>query len=259
MLRRLGCKKKLIPKLLDLFPKQVGTFIDLFMGTGAVTFAMQERADFIFANDSDAEVFNLFQVAKDRREELLDALAMMPVHEALFQYWRQAQEPDPVWRAVRFLMLSNFGYLGRGETLNCRTGHDRATLRRNIENLQDTIDKITFLCCDFRDVLNKMSFRKPEREKPRAFIYADPPYLDCAHNYATGFSEQDTFDLFRILVESEMRFAISEFDHPTVLHLAEVYRLRVTVVGQRQTLKNRQTEVLITNYEPQSKQGRLFA
>jgi DNA adenine methylase len=258
MLRRLGCKKKLIPKLLDLFPKQVGTFIDLFMGTGAVTFAMQERADFIFANDSDAEVFNLFQVAKDRREELLDALAMMPVHEALFQYWRQAQEPDPVWRAVRFLLLSNFSYLGHGETLRSRTGHDRATLRQNIENLQDTIDKITFLCCDFRDVLNKMSFRHPEREKPRAFIYADPPYLDCAHNYATGFSEQDTFDLFRILVESEMRFAISEFDHPTVLHLSEVYRLRVTVVGQRQTLKNRQTEVLITNYEPRPTQGRLF-
>lgn len=258
MLRRLGCKKKLMPKLLDLFPARVGTFIDLFMGTGAVTFAMQERADFIFSNDSDAEVFNLFMVAKDRREELLDALAMMPVHNALFQYWRHAQEADPVWRAVRFLLLSNFGHLGGGETLRCRAGHDRETLRRNIENLQDTLDKITFLCCDFREVLSRVGFCHPDREKPKAFIYADPPYLGTDHNYATGFTEQDAADLFRILTESGMRFAVSEFDHPIILHLADVYRLKVTVIGRRQTLKNRQTEILITNYEPRPKQGCLL-
>jgi DNA adenine methylase len=259
MLRRIGCKKKLLPKLLDLFPARVGTFIDLFMGSGAVTFAMQERADFVFSNDNDEEVFNLFMVAKDRRDELLNALAIMPVHDALFQYWRHAQEPDPIWRAVRFLLLSNFGYLGKDETLNCRTGHNREILREGVGGLQGTLDKITFLCCDFREVLDKVSFRHPEREKPKAFIYADPPYLGTDHNYATGFAEKDTFDLFRILVESEMRFAISEFDHPTVLHLADVYKLRVTVIGQRQTLKNRQIEILITNYELRPKQWQLFA
>lgn len=258
MLRRLGCKKKLLPKLLDLFPKQVGTFIDLFMGTGTVTFAMQERADFVFSNDNDNEVFNLFHVAKDRREDLLTALALMPVHDALFQYWRHAQEADPIWRAIRFLMLSNFGYLGGGGTLNMRAGHDRENLRKRIEGLQDALDKITFLCCDFHKVLQMVSFRHPEREKTKAFIYADPPYLDRDHNYQSGFTEQDTFDLFHILAESGMRFAASEFDHPTVLHLAEVYRLKVNVIGKRQTLKNRQTEILITNYEPTPQQGTLF-
>jgi DNA adenine methylase len=258
VLKRLGCKKKLIPKLLDLFPKRVGTFIDMFIGTGAVTFAMQERADFVFANDSDNEVFNLFQVAKDHREDLLAALAIMPVHDSLFQYWRHAQEADPIWRAVRFLFLSNFGYLGGGETLRMCLGHDRENLHKNIESLQDALDEITFLCCDFREVLGKVSFRHPDREKAKAFIYADPPYLGTGHNYATGFTEQDTFDLFRVLVESDMRFAISEFDHPTILHLADVYKLKINVIGRRRTLKNRQTELLITNYEPTPKQGQLF-
>jgi DNA adenine methylase len=258
MLRRLGCKKKLLPRLLDLFPAKVGTFIDLFMGTGAVTFAMQDRADFVFSNDNDAEVFNLFMVAKDRRADLLDALAMMPVHESLFQYWRHAQEPDPVWRSVRFLMLSNFGFLGGGVALRCLSGHDRETLRKEIDGLQDTLDKTMFLCCDFREVLNKVSFRHPEREKPMAFIYADPPYLGTGNNYQNGFTEQDTADLFRILVESGMRFALSEFAHPVVMELVNVYKLHVTYLGERRTLKNRQTELLITNYEPHPRQPSLF-
>jgi DNA adenine methylase len=183
MLRRLGCKKKLLLRLLDLFPAKIGTFIDMFMGTGAVTFAMQERADFIFSNDSDAEVFNLFLVAKDRRADLLNALAMMPLHEGLFQYWKHTQEPDPIWKAVRFLMLSNFGYMGKGQSMNCRAAHDRENLMKDVNGLQAALDKITFLNCDFRDALSKIGFHLPEREKPKAFIYSDPPYLGTGNNY----------------------------------------------------------------------------
>jgi site-specific DNA-adenine methylase len=39
MLRRLGNKTRLLPKLLALFPEQITTFIDMFMGSGVVTSA----------------------------------------------------------------------------------------------------------------------------------------------------------------------------------------------------------------------------
>ena len=258
MLRRIGCKKKLRKQIIDLFAWPISTYIEFFMGTGAIAFEMVDRVDFIFANDNDAEVFNLFMVAKDRREDLLDALALMPVHEALFKYWKQAQEPDPIWRAVRFLMLSNMSYLGKGSTLNIRSEHGRELLRKEIEKLQGAFDKIMLLCCDFRAVLSKIGWRHPEREQPQAFIYADPPYLGTENNYQNGFTEQDTADLFRVLVDSGMRFALSEFSHPVVIELATAHKLCVTVLGERQTLKNRQTEILITNYEPKPLQTDLF-
>lgn len=49
MLRRLGNKTRLLPKLLEFFPNDIQTFIDMFMGSGAVTFAMVERCKYVIA------------------------------------------------------------------------------------------------------------------------------------------------------------------------------------------------------------------
>jgi DNA adenine methylase len=257
MLHRVGRKSyhnKLLPKLLRLFPDKVETFIDLFMGSGNVTFAMLGRAKYLYANDKEQEIFNLFQVVKDRPEELLMALRLMPQHDSLFQFWRKAQESDPIWRAVRFLFLSNFGYLGVGRTLRCRNGNEKRNLYQGIVKLSPLIDKIMFLCCDFREVLSVISWSNPEREKPRAFVYADPPYCGTGSNYAEDFTEEDTRDLFAVLVASGIRFAVSEYRHPVVMDCVQQYGLQVTSLGIKQSLKNRTEELVITNYNPQLRQ-----
>lgn len=42
---------------------------------------------------------------------------------------------------------------------------------------------------------------------------------------------------------------MSEFDHPFILEQAKQRNLNVIVIGERQNLKNRRTEILVTNYE----------
>ena len=115
MLRRLG--KKDPQKYLPYFPERVTTFVDMFMGTGSITFAMLNRAKYIYANDNDKNVFNLFMVVKNKREELIESLKLLPYHEGVFNYWKEHEEIDDVWAATRFLMLSNFGYLGKPDNL----------------------------------------------------------------------------------------------------------------------------------------------
>ena len=112
------------------------------------------------------------------------------------------------------------------------------------------LSKCTMLCADFRLVLAKIAFRR-EEERSLAFIYADPPYLSTKNNYSQGFTEQDTQDLFKILVESNIRFALSEFDNPIILDLASDYGLNVIEIGERNNMKNRRTEILVTNYKKQ--------
>jgi DNA adenine methylase len=259
MLRRLGNKTKLLPKLLQLFPPNITYFIDMFMGSGAVTLAMAKRCQHVFANDLDADVFNLFMVVKDRKAELLAAIETMPVHEALFKHWKKSQEYDPVWKAVRFLILSNFGYMGNSSTLSGQFGlHSKKILLKNLKQML-VLTNATFFNDSFENILNKISFRNKQIDMNGAFIYADPPYLGTTNNYSSGFTLQDSQDLFKILTESGMRFAMSEFKNQIILDLAREYRLHVTELGERQTLKNRQTEILVTNYLPGRCQQALFS
>jgi len=260
MLRRLGNKSKLLPKLLPLFPENITTFIDMFMGSGAVTFAMVDRCNHIIANDKDEEVFNLFMVLKEHREELTHHLKIMPAHEGLYNFWKASEESDPIWKASRFLMLSNAGYLGADGTFAFKAG--RKPKKNMIDHVENMLihHEIQFMGCDFREVLSKISwsFEQRPNNKNHAFAYADPPYLGTANNYQESFTEDDTRDLFSILTSSGLRFAVSEFRHPLVMALAEEHGLHVTSLGERRNLKNRREEIVITNYQPERRQGSLF-
>lgn len=99
----------------------------------------------------------------------------------------------------------------------------------------------------FRVMLDRIPLSPREREL--AYVYADPPYLGTANNYASASSwtQKDASDLFDTLVRSGLRFGISEFDHPDIIELAEEHRLNVIDLGERKNIGNRRTEILITN------------
>ena len=102
---------------------------------------------------------------------------------------------------------------------------------------------------DFRDALSKLAFRHA-KDRERAFIYADPPYVGTATSNYAGFTTADASDLFRLLTSSGFRFGVSEFDTPEILDLAARHALRVVDIGERRNINNRRREILITNYTP---------
>lgn len=80
------------------------------------------------------------------------------------------------------------------------------------------------------------------------FIYADPPYLGTTSNYnLPKWTESDANDLIDICKNTDLKMAISEFDNPKILEMAK--GLNVYQIGERKNLKNRRSEILITNYE----------
>ena len=254
MLRRVGCKKRLLNTMLPLFPA-CKIFIDMFFGSGTVSFAMLPRVNHVFANDNDDEVYNLFWVCRDRKEELLEAIKIMPTHQKLFDYWKKHEEEDPIWKAVRFLMRSNFGHLGGDGTFRIDVCYDKAKLLNDFDQFHTFIQDIKFIHGDFRKNIKKIRFGnfKP----PDIFIYADPPYLATSNTYKTGFTLQDTQDLFDLLVNSGFKFAISSYNNPAILELAEAHGLKVIVLKEIRSIKSRNTEILIVNYKVEQ-QGNLF-
>jgi DNA adenine methylase len=109
--------------------------------------------------------------------------------------------------------------------------------------------------CDFKRFLNSISFddRKTPTETNESFIYCDSPYLDTNDNYSNSFNKEQSETLFNTLEAKGCKFAMSEFDHPFILEQAKQRNLNVIIIGERQNLKNRRTEILVTNYENNQK------
>lgn len=252
ILRRLGNKKKIAKKIQAYFPVHK-IYIEPFFGAGGMFFN-KPKAKYNIVNDLDSDVFNLFQVVMNQKEELEKAFCMMPIHSDLLNYWKEIEETEPVKKALRFLLLSNFTLMGNGGTLRCTTNGSNETTKQNFPKLLsmcfDYIQDVQFFNKDFKDFIKLPSFINDGRnDQEKTLIYCDPPYLGTKDNYSHSFKEQDSLDLFNTLEQTGCKWAMSEFDHPFILKQAKERNLNVIEIGERQNLKNRRTEILVTNYK----------
>lgn len=249
LLRRPGTKTKLADKIVPLFPKH-NRYIELFFGAGGIFFN-KPKVKYNVCNDIDDDVFNLFMVTSNEKsmKELKNFFFDFPLSSTLFNYYKKNKETDPIKKAARFLFLSNFSFLGKNDTFQIKVeGNAKKFILEALENTHKFIWDVQFISYDFRDVFSK--FEERSFHKSDTFIYADPPYLGTDNmNYQSDkFTKKDTEDLFEVLVNTKVKFAISEFNNPVILDLAKFYKLEVIHIGERRTLENRNTEVLITNY-----------
>ena len=248
ILRRLGNKSAMAQKIIPHFPEHK-IYIEPFFGAGGMFFN-KPKAKYNIVNDLDSDVFNLFQVVMNQKEELEKAFYMMPIHSDLLDYWKKNLETDPIKKALRFLLLSNFTLMGKCDTLNLRAGNDKKILYEKINMTNEFIQGVQFANFDFRKFLPAIGFRN-DGDKETAFIYADGPYLATVDTYSDSatWKESDSLDLFDTLQSTGCKWAMSEFDNPFILQQAKERDLNVIVIGERQNLKNRRTEILVTNYK----------
>lgn len=250
ILRRLGNKNKIADKIIPHFPDHK-IYIEPFFGAGGMFFN-KPKAKYNIVNDLDSDVFNLFQVVMNQKEELEKAFYMMPIHSDLLDYWKKNEETEPIKKALRFLFLSNFTMLGIGTALISRTGNEKELFTLNLNKCFDLLYGVKLFNNDFNKFLIQMvAFRPESNEKENSFIYCDPPYLGTIDNYSNSFKEEDSNDLLNELEKTGCKFAMSEFDHPFILNQAKQRGLNIITIGERRNLKNRRTEILITNYKSQ--------
>ena len=249
ILRRLGNKNNIAKEIQKHFP-QHKIYVEPFFGAGGMFFN-KPKVTYNIVNDLDSDVFNLFQVIMNQKEELEKSFYLMPIHSDLLEYWKVNKETEPIKKVLRFLFLSNFTLMGTGTQLR---GNSTEESKQNIENefsnVYKQLEYVKMFNHDFRDFFKSISFIR-QSEIDKAFVYCDPPYLGTNDNYSNSFTEQDSIDLFDCLQDFGCKFAMSEFDNEFILNQAKERGLNVIIIGERKNLKNRRTEILITNYEKQ--------
>lgn len=246
ILTRLGNKTKIASEIQHHFPEHA-LYMEPFFGAGGMFFN-KPKVKYNIVNDVDNDVFNLYDCVRNRKEELLEAFVEMPYHQRLLKHWKENKETDPIRQAIRFVFLSNFTFLGKGTTLRFGRQNSKALFIQRIRNTFEFISDVQFSNVDFRRFFKQVS---PDDVRT-GFVYSDPPYLETANNYSQGFTEQDSADLFECLMNSNAKFAMSEFDHPFIIDQAKKHGLNVIIIGERKNLLNRRTEILVTNYTKQS-------
>jgi len=248
VLTRLGNKRKMKDHLHSHFPTHKMR-IELFFGAGGSFFYLPPPK-YAILNDLDDDVTNLYRVILDHKDKLINEIKIMPVAESLIKHWQRNHETDPVKKAVRFLLLSNFTYLGKGNTLKIGLGNEKANLLNYIEPTFLKLQNAKITNRDFRDVIDNISFNDKIITKDEAFVYLDPIYLNTSHYYKVPkWKESDTEDCFKIMANCGIKAAMSEFNTDKIIELAKTYEMRVIPIKIRNNIKNKRQEILITNYE----------
>lgn len=262
ILQRIGNKAKLAKKIFAYYPQGIKVYKEWFFGGGGMFFNIPNFTPYVFLNDIDNDVFNLFQQVQFNRKELYETIENLPYHNSVFQWLRKLEsktnpltaEKAELWQAVRFVILSNYSFLGKSDTLKFSATNSKRILLNNIEKTFERLCKgtIKFHNADFEKFHKSVATKSGEYNE-RTFNYLDPPYLGTTDNYSDSFTEADSFRLFEVACGSGQKFAYSEFDHPFILDQAKSRGLNVHIIVERRTLNSRNTEILVTNYDSYQK------
>lgn len=179
LLRYHGGKWKLAPWILRHLPAH-RVYVEPF-GGGASVLLQKPRSYAEVYNDLDGEVVNLFSMARERGEELAQAVELTPFARVEFA---QAYEPDgdPLEQARRTLIRSfmGFGSAGAsGQSTGFRANSNRSgtTPAHDWMNYPDclrmVIQRLRGVVIENRDAIQVMQSHDCEE----AVHYVDPPYV----------------------------------------------------------------------------------
>ena len=244
----IGTKRALAAKIIELFPKH-DCYIEPCFRSGAVFFAKPLTANNIL-NDIDSEVFNLWNVFFNRKEDLIQLVQNTPIHHLIFQALRK-QQKDELWQAFAFLYLSTYGFMSDHQTIRLKT---QANTKKNlIEKMRATAEfllqcnDLQFQNKDIRLFFDTFQIRNADT----CFAYVDPPYINTNNNYnAPAWGGNDLCETIEKMNSKGIKYMISEFDSEPVLDIAKAYKLNTYTIGERKNLRNRRTEIVLCNYIP---------
>jgi DNA adenine methylase Dam len=225
----MGNKEKLIQKgLIDLFPKNINTFIDLFSGSCVVS--MNVKASKYVINDIDEVLFNLYLMFKENTCEQILAYINKKIEEFNLdagihkQGWNKKypNEPYPTEeqnkRKINYNKFRDYynkykniidlyilSIFCNSHNIRFNSSGDFNMSIGNSGYCSHHIEEIKNTCVFFKQqniyILNKdykiIDINKIHNDD---FIYFDPPYSNtlAIYNEQQGWSVEDDYKLFEI-------------------------------------------------------------
>lgn len=277
-LNYMGGKYKILRPIFDIFPQNIGTFVDLF--AGGFNVGINVEANKIICNDQINYLLELYQFFSDH--EIDEVIAEIKKRIEEFNLSQQNAEGynslreryNETKNIVDFFVLTCYAFnhqirFNNSQKFNTPFGKDRSSYNSSIESnlirFCDALRKknIIFSNTDFLGVdLTELG--------EEDLVYCDPPYLISTGSYNDGkrgfkdwtpVEEQQLLDLLDRLNEQGTRFALSNvlyhkgMSNDLLIEWSKkyhVYYIDNTYANCSYQFKDRNAktvEVVITNFE----------
>ncbi|CDR23441.1 DNA adenine methylase [Staphylococcus aureus] len=271
ILKWVGGKRQLLSEITPLIPKRISTYVEPFVGGGALLFNVQPKKAII--NDLNEELINTYKVIKDSPEKLIQELKFHSSNNGEDYFYKirsidrelEYTNMNNVSKAARIIYLNKTCYNGLYRVnssgfFNTPYGKYKSpnivneTMIRAMSNYFNKAN-VKILNGDYKYALKGL--------RKGSFVYFDPPYVPISTSSSfTGYTEQG-FDLDNQKELKEecdklnsrgIKFLQSNSDTPFIRKLYSNYNIK-TVQAKRTINSNAQkrgeiNEVLIYNYEP---------
>ena len=265
-----GGKANLLFSLRQRLPERIGTYVEPFVGGGALFFDVQPADAKL--NDVNPRLINLYVSVRSHKEELIDSLnsyeseynTLSSIDAKKDFYYQNRTEFNArgfetdltIDDAARFIFLNktNFNGLYRENA----DGNYNATFgwkesirlfdEANLCSCSTALQNTSITNGDFEDACKGLSADD--------FVYFDPPYYSTFAGYqAGGFSVEDHIrlhNLFQRLTESGVHCMLSNSNTDFIKNLYAGYNIDVVPVKRninRNGNARHGEEVIITNYK----------
>lgn len=239
-----GGKRQLLTEIMPFINKNCSTYVEPFVGGGAVFFELQPKKAII--NDYNAELINVYTTVRDFPEELIEKLEEhnRENSEAYFYQLRALDRTaaylsmDSVEKAARVLYLNKTCYnglyrvnaaghfnspYGKYKNPNIVNAETIRAMSKYLQNPQIVIQQ-----GDYRKALNGL--------RKGAFVYLDPPYMPLsASSSFTGYTENGFTYEQQVALKKEcdklkkkgIAFLQSNSDCPQIRELYKDYNIKI--------------------------------
>ena len=230
----IGAKTKLLQWIYQFFPDHV-TFVDVFGGTGVVTFNKIPSKNDVY-NDINGRIVNFYSVLRDEysRQILQDLIALTPYSRKEFQNCKNPSE-DPIEDARRFYVRQNQSFSGVGRTFGYNR-NSKNTLISRFYNLSggvfDRLKDITFECLPFERIFKNY-------DSDETLFYCDPPYIGTygTDEYSCSFDIEEQNKLIACLKNVKGYVVLSSYQHESLSELLDA-GWKIETKDFKCTLKN---------------------
>lgn len=254
ILKWVGGKRQLLADIMPLINQNCSTYVEPFVGGGAVFFELQPKKAII--NDYNAELINVYEVIRDFPEELISILEEYS-RKNTEEFFYQLRALD---RNEEYAVMSNIKKAARIIYLNktCYNGLYRVNSagqfnspygkykNPNIVNAA-TIRAMSKYLCNPKITIKQGDYREALKGlRKGAFVYLDPPYMPISSSSSftgyteNGFSYEQQAELKNEcdkLKEKGISFLQSNSDCPEIRDLYKEYEIR-TVQAKRSINSN---------------------
>ena len=243
MFSRVGGKSRLKNQIIELIPSHK-TYVEPFVGAGAVFFGRKNKSDIEVINDIDKDIYDIFQDMKDVGDSFITK-PFIPTRLEFNDLLNKTSFNNNEDRLYRNLYLSRFSYCGnrlryKGEKWEKYRQSWGSNLKK--DKWMKRLKNVNIYNEDARDVIKKY-------DSIDTFFYLDPPYSKLKNNWGYNYNTINNNDMLEILKSIKGKFLMTYDNTPenrslfkdfTVIIVNTSYKLS----GNHKTI----TELFIMNY-----------